>query len=94
MLKTLNKLTQRSFRLKHGAYKYIICVYEMAAILNMTTKEASGDVESSQFGFTTVKNIMKQYQNYSNLTCGSYAMKNVLFMEVFYENCSHFEFVG
>ena len=57
MLKTLHKLTQRSFRLNHGAYMYIICVSDMAAILNMTTKKASADVERSQFGFNTVENI-------------------------------------
>ena len=61
MVKRMTKLTQISFRLKHSAYKYIIRVSEMAAILNMTTKEASGDVKSSQFGFTTVKNIMRRY---------------------------------
>ena len=55
MMITINKLTQRSFRLKHGKYMYIICVSEMSAILNMATKEA----ESSQFGFTTVKKIIK-----------------------------------
>ena len=43
----------------HGTYMCIICVFEMATILNMATKEASGDVENSQFEFTTVKNIMK-----------------------------------
>ena len=36
---------------------YIICVSELAAILNMAKQEASGDVESSQFGFTTGENI-------------------------------------
>ena len=59
MVKTIIKLTQRSFRLKHDTYMYIICISEMAAILNMATKEASGDVESSRFGLTIVKNIIK-----------------------------------
>ena len=57
MLKTINKLTQRSFRSNHGAYMYIICVSHMVAILNMTTKKASADVKRSQFGFTTVETI-------------------------------------
>ena len=55
MLITINTLTQSSLGLKHGTYMYIICVYVMAAILNMVTKEASGDLKSSQFVFTTVK---------------------------------------
>ena len=66
MMITINKLTQRSFRLKHGSYMYIICIYEMAAILNMALKKASGDVESSQFMFTTVKNIVKKYKNFKS----------------------------
>ena len=63
ILITINTLTQRSFRLKDGTYMYIICVSEMAAILNMATEEFSGDVESSQFGFTTVKNIIKLFKS-------------------------------
>ena len=63
-------------------------------ILNMATKEVSGDVESSRFGFTTAKNIMKQYQNYSNQTCGSNVMENILFMAAIFKNGSHFEFLG
>ena len=59
MMITINKLTQRSFRLKHSSYMYIICISKMAAILNMATKEASGDVESSQFMSTTVKHIIQ-----------------------------------
>ena len=62
----------------------------MATILNMATKEASGDVESSQFGFTTVKNIIQKYQNYSNPTCGYNVMKNILFMAAIFINGSHF----
>ena len=34
-----------------------LCVSEMAAILNISTQEAFGDVESSQLGFTTVENL-------------------------------------
>ena len=52
MVKTINKLTQRSFRLNHDAYMYIICVSNMAAISNMATKKASAAVERSQFGST------------------------------------------
>ena len=59
---TINIMRQRSFRLKHGSYMYNICVSEMSAILNMATQEASGDVESSHFGLTTVKK-MKRYKN-------------------------------
>ena len=49
MMITRNKLTQRSFRLKHGSYMYIICVSEMAAILNMATKEAFGFTIRAQY---------------------------------------------
>ena len=44
MMITINKLTQRSFRLNYGSYMYIICVSEMVAILNMATKEGSVDM--------------------------------------------------
>ena len=57
MLKTINKFTQRAFRLNHGAYMYIICVSDMAAIFNMATKKASADVKRSQFGLNTIGNL-------------------------------------
>ena len=37
---------------------YIICVSEMAAILNMATKESSGDVENLQTEFHFVVAIL------------------------------------
>ena len=43
---------------------------------------------------TTAKNIIKQYQNYSNETCGSNVMKNILFMAAIFKNGSRFKFFG
>ena len=69
------------------------CPHFFQAHLEYCHKGSLWGCESSRFGFTTAKNIMKQNQNYSNQTCGSNVMENILFMAAIFKNGSHFEFL-
>ena len=69
------------------------CPHFFQAHLEYWHKGSLWGCESSRFGFTTAKNIMKQNQNYSIQTCGSNVMENILFMAAIFKNGSHFEFL-